>query len=89
MLKGRHRGLPMAIDRAVLLPGQELMERLDKEYYGTGDHKHRAGEEEKIRREETGSQAENAEKGQDPEQDLESEEKTYHDPSEGSYSQTS
>ena len=24
MLRGRHRGLPVAIDRAVLLPGEDL-----------------------------------------------------------------
>lgn len=26
MLRGRHRGLPVAIDRAVLLPGEEIEE---------------------------------------------------------------
>ena len=31
MVRGRHRGLPMAIDRAVLLPGEELMLRMDGE----------------------------------------------------------
>lgn len=36
MLRGRHRILPMAIDRAVLLPGQDLMEKLDREYATTG-----------------------------------------------------
>lgn len=50
MLRGRHRGLPMAIDRAVLLPGQELMERLDKEYKRSGDEKRRTEEEEENRR---------------------------------------
>ena len=78
----------MAIDRAVLLPGQELMERLDKEYNGTGNNKHRAEEEEKIRREETESQAENTEKGQDPEQDRETKEKMHLDPSEEANAQT-
>jgi Trk-type K+ transport system membrane component len=31
MLRGRHRILPAAVDRAVLVPGQGLMERLDRE----------------------------------------------------------
>ena len=30
MLRGRHRILPMAVDRAVLLPGQGIMEELDR-----------------------------------------------------------
>ncbi|GME24217.1 Cation transporter [Neofusicoccum parvum] len=32
MLRGRHRGLPLAIDRSILLPGEELMHRMDDEY---------------------------------------------------------
>ncbi|KAL5426825.1 hypothetical protein PMIN04_001761 [Paraphaeosphaeria minitans] len=32
MVRGRHRGLPLAIDRSILLPGEELMKRLDLEY---------------------------------------------------------
>ncbi|KAH7065156.1 potassium transport protein 1 [Macrophomina phaseolina] len=32
MLRGRHRGLPLAIDRSILLPGEELMHRMDREY---------------------------------------------------------
>lgn len=28
--------MPMAIDRAVLLPGQDLMEKLDREYNSAG-----------------------------------------------------
>ncbi|KAH9861008.1 hypothetical protein IAQ61_010744 [Plenodomus lingam] len=32
MVRGRHRGLPLAIDRSILLPGEELMRRLDQEY---------------------------------------------------------
>lgn len=67
----------MAIDRAVLLPGQELMERMDKEYNRTGDEKHRADEEEEIRREETGIQAETKEEGQDPVESGETKEKMY------------
>ncbi|CAD6573172.1 MAG: hypothetical protein ASARMPRED_005922 [Alectoria sarmentosa] len=78
---GRHRGLPMAIDRAVLLPGQELMERLDKEYNHPSHGKHRAEEEEEVRREETGSQAE-SKKGQDPAQDQEMRDNLHQDPGE-------
>ena len=66
MLRGRHRGLPMAIDRAVLLPGQELMERMDREYNRTGEWKPRAEVEDEMRREKTGWQAENNVEGQDP-----------------------
>ena len=71
----------MAIDRAVLLPGQELMERLDKEYNHPSHGKHRAEEEEEVRREETGSQAE-SKKGQDPAQDQEMRDNLHQDPGE-------
>jgi potassium uptake Trk family protein len=36
MVRGRHRGLPLAIDRSILLPGEELMRRMDKEYSSKG-----------------------------------------------------
>lgn len=36
MVRGRHRGLPLAIDRSILLPGEELMQRLDGEYGARG-----------------------------------------------------
>lgn len=36
MLRGRHRGLPFAIDRSILLPGEELMRRMDQEYSAKG-----------------------------------------------------
>ena len=36
MLRGRHRGLPLAIDRSILLPGEELMHRMDREYSAKG-----------------------------------------------------
>ena len=36
MVRGRHRGLPLAIDRSILLPGEELMMRMDKEYSEQG-----------------------------------------------------
>ena len=32
MLRGRHRILPLAIDRAILLPGQSLMDRMDEQF---------------------------------------------------------
>lgn len=66
MLRGRHRGLPMAIDRAVLLPGQELMETMDREYNRTGEWKPRAEVEDEMRGERTERQAENDVEGQDP-----------------------
>ena len=62
MLRGRHRILPAAVDRAVLVPGQGLMERLDRELTAV-----RAGgagmvvsekDEERIREMERGEQAE-------------------------------
>jgi potassium uptake Trk family protein len=36
MVRGRHRGLPLAIDRSILLPGEELMHRMDQEYSSKG-----------------------------------------------------
>lgn len=36
MVRGRHRGLPLAIDRSILLPGEELMHRMDREYNEKG-----------------------------------------------------
>ncbi|KAF1846228.1 potassium transport protein-like protein 1 [Cucurbitaria berberidis CBS 394.84] len=36
MVRGRHRGLPLAIDRSILLPGEELMRRMDAEYSAQG-----------------------------------------------------
>ena len=62
MFRGRHRGLPMAIDRAVLLPGQELMERMDREFIRTGDWKSGAEVVEEIKKE-TGKEAGSEEKG--------------------------
>ncbi|KAI4756542.1 TrkH-domain-containing protein [Aureobasidium sp. EXF-3400] len=70
MIRGRHRGLPYAIDRAVLLPGEELMEKMDKEVNGRRGNKNSAQwneEEQRVRREEEGSQAESQDRGQDPE----------------------
>lgn len=60
MLRGRHRILPMAIDRAVLLPGQDLMEKLDREYSsaggGAGTGRNWRDVEERIFEEESGKQ---------------------------------
>lgn len=73
----------MAIDRAVLLPGQELMERMDHEYNG------KEKEDEKVvRRDEQGAQAENEEEGQDPEQNRETEEKVHQGKEEEAEAQT-
>lgn len=64
MLRGRHRILPLAIDRAVLLPGQELMERLDKEYRDSPNEQHWQEMERKIRKVESGEEAERPVKSQ-------------------------
>ena len=69
MLRGRHRILPMAVDRAILLPGQELMEKLDKQSMKSSSQQWQKIEQ-RIREEERGSQAEiPGDSGQqDPEQ---------------------
>lgn len=36
MVRGRHRGLPLAIDRSILLPGEGLMKKMDQEYSERG-----------------------------------------------------
>jgi hypothetical protein len=65
MLRGRHRILPAAVDRAVLVPGQGLMERLDREL--AAERPGGAGvvvsekDEERIREIERGEQAEREE----------------------------
>ena len=53
MIRGRHRGLPYAIDRAVLLPGEELMEKMDMEVNQRGARKWKE-KEERFKREEEG-----------------------------------
>lgn len=45
MIRGRHRGLPLAIDRSILLPGEELMRRMDNEYSAKGIHVREDGDE--------------------------------------------
>jgi len=72
MIRGRHRSLPYAIDRAVLLPGQELMDKMDHEINERGRGSHYREEEKEVRREEQGAQAEDAEESQDPQQDRSS-----------------
>lgn len=50
MVRGRHRGLPFAIDRSILVLGEELMRRMDREYNERGGFGE--GEEREVRREE-------------------------------------
>jgi hypothetical protein len=56
MLRGRHRGLPLAIDRSILLPGEDLMHEMDRHYNDLGSDS--SDEEEEVGREEI--------KGDDP-----------------------
>ena len=59
MLRGRHRVLPMAIDRAILLPGQDITEELDKKFRSDPDGRRDwRRDEEEIREEERGSDIE-------------------------------
>ncbi|KAH8669127.1 cation transport protein-domain-containing protein [Xylariales sp. PMI_506] len=37
MLRGRHRILPLAIDRSIMIPGEAMMAALDREYLGSID----------------------------------------------------
>lgn len=60
----------MAIDRAVLLPGEESMKKLDEEHDGIRDEKIRTiVKEEEL--DEKRNRAESTEDGQTPEQDQE------------------
>lgn len=69
MLRGRYRILPAALDRAVLLPGQGLMEKLDRELMIKGDREGKISPEleAKIRAKGRGKQAETQEGKLDPE----------------------
>jgi potassium uptake Trk family protein len=70
MLRGRHRILPLAIDRAVLLPGQNLMEKMDQQFRrGHVSKGQWRREENRIRAREEGSQAERQHGGQNDEAD--------------------
>ncbi len=68
MIRGRHRILPNAVDHAVLLPGEELMEKLDDDHESGQE---RRVDEAVIRHDEEGGQVEHEEEGgggvQDPE----------------------
>jgi hypothetical protein len=50
MLRGRHRGLPLAIDRSILLPGEDLMHQMDRDYNDFGSDSIEGAKE--VRREE-------------------------------------
>ena len=70
MVRGRHRGLPLAIDRSILLPGEELMQRLDLEYGGREDLPAEDLQELVTSIEESGAQTEGT-KSASSQQDLE------------------
>lgn len=57
----------MAIDRAVLLPGEESMAKLDQEHDGIRDEKTRVQVEEVSQGMEKGTHVESTEEGQTPE----------------------
>ncbi|KAI4092452.1 MAG: hypothetical protein LQ339_007933 [Xanthoria mediterranea] len=70
MVRGRHRGLPLAIDRSILIPGEELLHQMDEEYNNWGKYSDK--EEKEVRRYEEKSGAQETEPGkgmtdQDPE----------------------
>lgn len=70
MVRGRHRGLPLAIDRSILFPGQELLHRMDEEYERHG--RFSKDTEKEVRRDEEDSGAKETASGkrkadQDPE----------------------
>ncbi|OQU95897.1 hypothetical protein CLAIMM_02057 [Cladophialophora immunda] len=59
MLRGRHRILPMAIDRAILLPGQDIMEEMDRRArVNQVDETQWTRDEEEVREEERGEDVE-------------------------------
>jgi hypothetical protein len=71
MVRGRHRGLPLAIDRSILLPGEELMRRMDKEYSEQGANSHEGIEELMDHIEKSGKHVPETGKGeQDPERNV-------------------
>lgn len=68
MVRGRHRGLPLAIDRSILLPGEELMRRMDKEYSEQGVYSQEDAKELRDDIEQSGTRKARTGKGeQDPE----------------------
>ncbi|KIW98805.1 uncharacterized protein Z519_00468 [Cladophialophora bantiana CBS 173.52] len=59
MLRGRHRILPMAIDRAILLPGQDIMEEMDRRVRVNEEDEARwQRDEQEVREEEQGGDIE-------------------------------
>lgn len=73
MVRGRHRGLPLAIDRSILLPGEELMHRMDLEYNARGSNRPEEVDELIQDIEQSGRYNPNSGKGeQDPEDRRES-----------------
>ena len=73
MIRGRHRGLPLAIDRSILVPGEELLHKMDEEYNHRGEFS--ANKEREVRRDEEKSGAKETEPGkglcdQDPEKET-------------------
>jgi potassium uptake Trk family protein len=72
MVRGRHRGLPLAIDRSILLPGEELMRRMDAEYSERGVYSHEDVEELREDIEQSGKRLPGMKKSeQDPERRVE------------------
>ncbi|KAL8673629.1 MAG: hypothetical protein Q9168_001935 [Polycauliona sp. 1 TL-2023] len=61
MVRGRHRGLPLAIDRSTLLPGEELLHRMDEEYNHRGEFSKE--DEEEVRLDQVNSGAQETEPG--------------------------
>lgn len=59
MLRGRHRGLPLAIDRSILLPGESLMKKMDHEYNESFEQYEK--DEVEVRREEDAGSIEHGE----------------------------
>lgn len=73
MIRGRHRGLPLAIDRSILVPGEELLHKMDEEYNHQGVFS--ADEEREVRRDEEKGVAKESEPGkglgeQEPEKEI-------------------
>jgi hypothetical protein len=73
MIRGRHRGLPLAIDRSILVPGEDLLHKMDEEYNHRGWFS--TNEEREVRRDEEKSGAKESAAGkglgeQDPEKDI-------------------
>ena len=87
MIRGRHRILPAAIDRAVLVPGEELMEKLDNEYgRGNLDRDTWEEQERQVRNEESGRRAEQEpgeDEGEDGRQSGSSKQLVDHDDRDG------